>query len=74
MTAHLPFCKTARRVRRSSTGHGRMRPDIPALSPIAPHSIAFYAAHRSFAGRGTAQLAASVRTQSTNSLAEAKSP
>lgn len=75
MTAQRPFCKTARRARRSSIGHGRMHPNVHLSSPIRRQFIEFDAAHRSFTGRATvAQLAASVRTQSANSLVALKSP
>jgi hypothetical protein len=75
MTAQPPFCKAARRARRSSTGHGGMRPDFPLPSLIGRHLIAFDAAHRSFIGYVVVtQLAASVRTQSASSPAAIKSP
>jgi hypothetical protein len=75
MTAQPPFRKAARRARRSSTGHGVMRPNVDLSSPIRRQSIAFDALHPSFTCRATvAQLAAPPRTRSDSSPAALKSP
>ncbi|WP_147250320.1 hypothetical protein [Bradyrhizobium sp. MOS003] len=74
MTSQPPFGKAARRARRSSTGHGDMRPNAHRL-PTGRPLIALDAAHRSIIDRATAaQLAAPVQTQSVNLPAALKSP
>jgi hypothetical protein len=75
MTAQPPFGKAARRARRSSTGHGDMRPNAHRSLPTGRPLIALDAAHRSIIDRATAaQLAAPVQTQSVNLPAALKSP
>lgn len=75
MSAQLSFCKTARRARRPSTGHGGMRQYAHRSPPIRQQFIAFDPVPHTFTCRATvAQLAASARTPSANSPAALKSP
>lgn len=67
--------KSARRDRRLSTGHGRVRSDIRQPSQIVGQLMEFDATRRSFVSRFTvAQPVASARSQSDNSPAALKSP
>jgi hypothetical protein len=75
MTAQPPFRKAGHLARRSSTGHGGIRPNVHLSSPIRRQSIAYHDIHRSFTCRAiVAKLAAPLRTQSASSLAALKSP
>jgi hypothetical protein len=67
--------KSARRVRRLSTGHGRARSDIRRSSQIGQTPTAFDSNQRRFRPRfALAQLPQSRRQQSATALAALKSP
>lgn len=68
-------CKSARRDRRLSTGHGRVRSDIRPPSQIVGQLMEFGAIRRAFvSGFAVAQIVAPARSQSTCSPAALKSP
>lgn len=74
VTASQP-CKSARRHRQLSTGHGRVRSDIRQPSQIVGQLMEFDANRCSFISRFTVvRFVASARSQSTSSSAALKSP
>jgi hypothetical protein len=67
--------KSARLVRRLSTGHGKARPDIQLSSQTVRQITAFDANRRSFVSRSAlGQLAEPPQLQSHTSSAALKSP
>jgi len=68
-------CKSARRARHLSTGHGRTRSDIKLSPQCVRQFTTFDATRRSFMSRFTVgQLAESAQIQSHTSPAALKSP
>jgi hypothetical protein len=68
-------CKSVRRARRLSTGHGRVRSPVPLSSQIVQQFMIFDATRSTFVGRITVeQLVGSARSKSISSPAALKSP
>jgi hypothetical protein len=68
-------CKSARRARCLSTGHGTARPDIPSSSQIIGQFLEFDAIRRAFVSRFTVeQPVASAHFKSASLPAALKSP
>jgi hypothetical protein len=68
-------CKSARRARHLSTGHGRPRSDFQIASQIVRQLTTFQATYRSFRKRFTlGRLAEAFQSQSHALLAALKSP